>query len=133
MNTITHKEFAEGYLSGQYSVTIDENRAGDFVLSDFADKHNKPAHYFWTWLGILLVVPIPIALLFVSWIYSACSFIVGLFVVAAARRTDRGFVIQNMVDDESFFDYVLMHHGAKIFNKEGQELQSEFLARMQSK
>jgi len=24
---------------------------GAFVMSEFADKHNKPAHLFWTWLG----------------------------------------------------------------------------------
>lgn len=133
MDNITHKEFVEGYESGRFSVAVNKNTAGDFVLSNFADKHNKPAHYFWSWLGILLVLPIPIVLLYFSWIYSLVSFISGLIISSAARKSAGQFVLQNMLNNEDFFEYVLLHQGAIVTDEHGKELRSEFLTRMQSK
>ena len=133
MDILTHKEFLEGYRSGKLSVLVNKNKAGDFVLSDFADKHNRPAHYFWSWLGIFLLIPIPIILLFVSWKYSVVSFIFGLLVAFASKKTAAQFVLQNMIDNEDFFEYTLLHKGAKIIDEQGKEVGSKFLTKMQSK
>ncbi len=133
MNTISYKKFVEGYKIGKFSVAINKNKAGNFVLSNFADKQNKLAHYFWSWLGILLMAPIPIALLFFNWIYSPISFILGLTIVSASRKSAMRFVLQNMLDDEDFFEYVLLHQGAIITDEYGEELQSEFLKGIQLK
>lgn len=117
MNTLTHKAFVDGYRSGNISVLINKNKAGDFVLSGLANKHNRPAHLFWTWLGLFLVVPAPIALFFVSWIYAISIFLIGLLVIGAARKTATQFVLRNMLEDEMFFDYVLLHNGATIVRR----------------
>lgn len=133
MDTLTHKEFVEGYKSGKFSVHINENKAGNFVLSNLANKHNKPAHYFWSWLGIILVFPVPVALLFISWTYSISSLIGGLIIIVASRKSAAQFVLQNMIDSEDFFEYVLLHQGAKITNEQGQELKSKFITKMKLK
>lgn len=119
---ITHEAFVKGYKTGEYLVYINKNKAGDFVLSKVADKHNKPAHIFWTWTGIILAFPLPIILLFFSWAYSIVSFILGLIIISSSRKSAEQFVLQNMIDDKNFWEYVLMYKGAKIENKNGEEI-----------
>lgn len=131
---INHKQFIEGYNSGEFTVLVDKSRAGDFVMSQFADKHNRPAHLFWTWLGIILAFPLSIVLfIFSSWIHAIGSLILGLIVTSAARKSASQFVVQNMLENEDFWDYVVLHKGAKILDKDGNEIESEFLNRMASR
>jgi hypothetical protein len=75
MKEFTHHEFVEQYKKGVLKVYINKNMAGDLVMSKFGDKHNKPAHLFWSWVGIFLTFIFPIILLFINWIYSILSFI----------------------------------------------------------
>ncbi len=132
--TISYQKFLERYKAGEIAVLVDKSKVGDFVLSEFADKHNKPAHLFWTWLGILLVFPTPIVLWFLfSWIHALGSFVLGLMINSAARKSASQFVLQNMLENEDFWDYVLLHKGAIIQDKEGNEIQSEFLDKMSKK
>jgi len=74
MKTISHQNFVNEYNAGKLQILVNEYKAGDLVLSPYADKHRKPAHLFWTWLGIILLAPVPIALLFtigiIPWLYS---------------------------------------------------------------
>ena len=133
MDIITHKEFVNRYKGGKILIYVDRNKAGDFVLSKFADKHNKPTHLFWSWLGIFLLVLLPVILFFIFWVYSIASLVLGLVVISGSRKSAEQFVVQNMIDNEDFFEYVLMHQGAKITNDQGEELKSEFLEKMQSK
>lgn len=130
---ITHQEFVNGYEAGKINVSINKSKAGDFVLSDFADKHNKPAHLFWSWSGILLTIPLPIILIFINWHYSIISFILGLIIVSASRKSASQFVLQNILGDESFFEYVLLHGGAKITDEQDNELKCSFLEKMSKK
>lgn len=119
---IEHDDFVKGYLSGKYLVYINKSRAGDFVMSKFASKYNKSAHLFWSWVGLIVTVPLSIALFFLSWRYSVVSFIVGLIIVRASRKSAEQFVMQNMIDDKNFWEYVLMYKGAKIENEDGEEI-----------
>lgn len=119
---ITHNDFVNGYKSGKYLVYVDKNKAGDFVMSKPADKYNKPAHLFWTWVGILMTFPLPIIFLFISWKYSIVSFILGLIVSSSSKKSDGQFVMKNMIDDKNFWEYVLMYKGVKIEDKEGNEV-----------
>lgn len=120
--TITHSEFVEGYKSNKLLVYVDKTKAGDFVLSPFADKRNKPTHLFWSWLGIILALPLPIILLFFDWRFTFISFILGLVIINTARKNAAQSVLQNMLDDEDFYLYVLLHGGAKITNESGKTL-----------
>ena len=119
---ITYQQFIDGYKTGKIIVSIDKSKAGDFVLSDFADKHNKPAHLFWSWGGIVLTILLPIILFFINWHYSIISLIFGLIIVNASRKSAGQFVLQNMLENESFFEYVLLHRGAKITDGQGKEI-----------
>ena len=131
---INYQQFLEGYKTGEVTVLVNNSKAGDFVMSKFGDKHNKPAHLFFTWLGIILIVPLPIILLIVyGWIYAVGSFIIGLMINSAARKSASQFVLQNMLENEDFWDYVLLHKGAIIQDKQGNEITSEFLDRMAEK
>jgi len=131
MKTLTHQQFIEQYKSGEISVLVNKNRAGDFVLSKFADKYNKPAHLFWTWLGIIIGIPLTIVLLFVRWPYAIASFIVGAMINGAARKTAAQFVLQNMLESEEFWNYVLLHKGAEIVDKDNNKVTSAFLYKME--
>lgn len=130
---ITYREFTEKYKKGELLIAIKENKAGDFVLSDFADKHNKPAHNFWTWAGIILILPAPLILLFIDWKYAIGCFIIGFMIHKAARKSATQFVLQNMVENEDFFEYVLLHGGASIQDKNGNTVSSAFLNKMAGK
>lgn len=131
---IDYQQFLQGYKTGEFAVLVNKSKAGDFVMSKFGDKHNKPAHLFFTWLGIILIVPLPIILLiFYGWIHAVGSFIIGLMINSAARKSASQFVLQNMLETEDFWDYVLLHKGAIIQNKQGDEITSEFLDRMVKK
>lgn len=111
---ITHKDFAEGYKSGKLLVYVDKNKAGDFVMSPHADKHNKPAHLFWTWTGIILTIPLAIILIFINWKLAIPSFVLGFVVIKAARKSASQFVLNNMLENEEFWMYCLLHKGAKV-------------------
>jgi len=131
---INYQQFLEDYKTGEVTVLVNNSKAGDFVMSKFGDKHNKPAHIFFTWLGIIMIVPLPIILLiFQGWIFAAGSFVLGLMINSAARKSASQFVLQNMIESEDFWDYVLLHKGAIIQDKEGSEIGSEFLDRMSKK
>lgn len=133
LNKITHQEFVEQYKKGLLNVHINKSMAGDLVLSKFGDKHNKPAHLFWSWTGIILTFVVPIVLLFVNWIYSILSFIFGLMVIRASRKSAEQFVMQNMIENEEFWNYALLHGGARITDNEGNEIKSNWLEKMEQK
>ena len=131
---ITYQQFLEKYKKGEVIVLVNKSKAGDFVMSEFGDKHNKPAHLFWTWLGILLVFPAPIILWIIfGWIYALGSLILGLMINSAARKSAAQFVLQNMIESEDFWDYVLLHKGAVLQDTDGNEIKSEFLDKMSTK
>ena len=119
---ISHETFVKGYRAGEYLVYIDKYKAGDFVMSKVADKNNKRAHIFWSWTGIVLTIPLPIILVFSSWVYSIASFILGLLVVSSSRKSAEQFVMENMINDKYFWEYVLMYKGARIVDKKGKEI-----------
>ncbi len=116
---MTHKEFVEEYKKGNALLYITKNTAGTFVMSPLADKFNKPAHLFWTNLAFILLLPAPIILLFFNWIYSICSFMAGIMVWNASKKSAQDFVGQNMIEDERFCKFVLENNGAKISDKNG--------------
>lgn len=120
---ITFQQFLDGYKKGEFKVHVAKSKAGDFVLSELADKHNKPAHYFWTWLGIIMVLPLPIIFwIFWGWKLALASFVLGLIVSNASRKTAGQFVCQNMLENEVFCSYVLLHDGATIEDGEGNQV-----------
>ncbi|MDD5638665.1 MAG: hypothetical protein PHO28_02030 [Candidatus Pacebacteria bacterium] len=116
---ITYKEFMEGYKAGKFELLVNRRKAGDFVLSDFADKHNKPAHIFWSWSGILLIMPLPIVFIFINWVWSIVSFVLGILIINASKKSAGEFVFLNMLNDETFWNYVLIHGGAIIKDNKG--------------
>jgi len=130
---ITHQEFINDYNRGKIIVSIDKNKTGNFVLSDFADKYNKPAHLFWSRGGIILTILLPIVLIFINWHYSIIFFIFGLIVINASRESANQFVIGNMLKNESFFEYVLLHRGAILTDEQGNGIKSSFLEKMNKK
>lgn len=128
---INYQQFLDKYKKGEIMVLVNKLKAGDFIMSEFGDKHNKPAHLFWTWLGILMIFPAPIILWIIfGWIYALGSFIWGIMINIAAKKSATQFVLQNMIKDEDFWDYVLLHKGAVLQDKDGNEFKSEFLDRM---
>ena len=130
----THNEFVERWKAGDLTVSVNKWRAGDFVLSKYADKHNKPAYLFWSWTGIIFAIPLPIALFFLtSWIHSIGSFILGLIVIRATRESACEFILQNILEDEDFWNYVLLHGGVKIKDKNNNEIYSAWLKEMGEK
>lgn len=123
---IDYQQFLQGYKTGEFAVLVNSSKAGDFVMSKFDDKHSKPAHLFWTWLGILLIFPSPIIFwILLGWIYALGSFILGLMINKAARKSAVQFVLQNMIENEDFWDYILLHKGAIIQDKDGNEIVSK--------
>ncbi len=73
---ISHREFVDLYRKEELSISVDKNKAGDFVLSDFSKTRYQVAHNFWNWFGLILAVPGAIALLFLHWTYAIGSFLV---------------------------------------------------------
>lgn len=131
---VSYQQFLVGYKSGEILVLVNKSKAGDFVMSEFGDKHNKRAHQFWTWTGLVILIPLPITLfIFQGWLYAIGSFILGLIVSSAARKSSEKFVLENMLGSEDFWDYVLMHGGAKMQDVQGNEIVSEFLNKMKNK
>lgn len=123
---ITFQRFLDGYKKGELSVHVNKYRAGDFVLSELGDKHNKPAHLFWTWLGIIMVIPLSIILwIFLGWKFALASFALGLVILNASRKTAGQFVLNNMLEDEVFCTFVLLRDGAVIQDKEGKQVSLE--------
>jgi hypothetical protein len=133
MKYISHSDFVQLYNKGVLTVAINKSKAGDFVLSEHSDTRYKIAHNFWSWLGLLLVVPAAAVLLFFNWVYAVASFISGLIIVSAARKSAAQFVLEQMIDNEDFWNYVLLHKGANIRDKDNEEIYSEWLQTMANK
>lgn len=125
--TISHTEFVHQYRSGNLTVVLDKKRAGDFVgvlrkrtiYKIMISNWNKQEYYFLKWLGRLLIYVLPIVLLFVDWLYSIVSFVIGLRIAWAAKRIAEESVIDNMVDDEEFWIYAIQHRLAEIQDSDG--------------
>ncbi len=121
---ITHTEFVKTYKAGKISVRFDQHVANHLVESPLADKHNKPAHYFWTYSAFGLSFIIPIVLLFINWLYSVGSFILGRMIWTATKNSAADFAINNMLDDEKFYEYTIKQPGVTIVDKEGNQSSS---------
>jgi hypothetical protein len=119
---LSHKQFKEKYKKGELEILVNKKLAGDLVLSPQADPKYKPVHLFWTWLGIIFTIPIPIILLFISWVFAPIVFVIGLIVSGAVRKSAGQFVIQNMIEDEIFWNYVILHSGAILQDKNGDQI-----------
>lgn len=123
--SVNHQQFLEEYNAGKIMVLVNKSKAGDFVMSEFADKNNKRAHQFWTWTGIAILILVPIVLLILQeWIYAGGAFILGLIINSAARKSAGQFVLQNMIKDGLFWDYVLIHGGAIMRDSQGNKIVS---------
>lgn len=130
---VNYQQFLEGYKAGEIMVLVNKSKAGDFAMSEFANKQNKSAHQLWTWAGLVVLIPMPIILLiFQGWVYAIGSFILGLVINSAARRSAEQFVLQNMIESEDFWDYALMHGGAVMRDAQGNEIASGFLDKMEN-
>jgi hypothetical protein len=121
---ITHEEFVEGFNSGKYEISVNKNKAANFVVSTLADKRNKPAHYFWSWTGILLTFLMPVIFLFYSYFYAFCSFVLGLLIIEGARKSDQQFIVENVLKDQNFWIYALHYGGIIVRNKDGKGVTS---------
>jgi hypothetical protein len=125
VKTIDHKTFVELYKRDNIDVWVNKSKAGDFVLSKFANKYNKPAYLFWKWTGRLLVFPLPLIFWIVfGWIHAVGSLVLGLMIESANQRSAEQFVLQNMLEDENFWNWVMLHNGAIIKDKEGNKITS---------
>lgn len=132
--SINYKQFLEDYKAGKILVLVNKAKAGDFVMSEFADKNNKRAHQFWTWAGIITLIPVAIILLiFKGWVYALVSFIIGLVINSAAKKSSEQFVLQNMIENENFWGYALLHKGAIMRDVQGNEIVSDFSLSKESK
>jgi len=97
-------------------------------MSEFADKNNKRAHQFWTWAGLTMLIPVAIILLISKgWIYAVSSFVLGLVINNAAKKSAEQFVLQNMIESEDFWHYALLHKGAMMRDAQGNEIITDFL------
>lgn len=125
---VTYQQFLEGYKAGEIMVLVDKTKAGDFVMSELADKRNKPAHLFWTWAGLIVMIPLPIILwIYQGWVYALGSLLLGSMINNAARKSAGEFVLENMLKDKRFWDYVLLHKGAVMQDKEGSKITETFV------
>ncbi|MBU0708452.1 response regulator [Patescibacteria group bacterium] len=130
---VSHREFVEGYSAGIFEVLVNRQKAGDFVLSRFGRTEQKLAHYFWGGFGIIMLSLVPLILLFIRWSLAPICFFIGCLIISATRKSAAGFVVQNMLEDEDFWDFVLLHGGASVKDNEGREIVSEFLVKMREK
>jgi hypothetical protein len=133
IRAISHDQFVQMYRSGELYVKVNGSKAGDLVMSEFGAKPYCLAHSFWTWTSIVMLIPLPIALLFVKWYLAVACFLIGAVVYQAARKSAREFVLSNMLERVDFWDYALLHGGAKMYSADDCELSSEFLERMAKK
>jgi len=131
---VNYQQFLEAYKTGEIMVLVNKSKAGDFIMSEFGDKNKKRAHVFWTWTGLAVMIPLAISLfIFKGWIYAVISFFVGVIINKAALKSAGEFVLENMCENEDFWDYVLMHKGAIMRDTQGNEITSAFLDRMADK
>ena len=115
----SHKELVELYKKGELAIGVNKQKAGDFVLSKFADPHNKPAHLFWSWTGVILF-PVALVVLFTGRIWQAVGlFFLGSMVLSSSRKTAEEFVLQNMLEDPQFCDYAILWGGAVVTKSSG--------------
>lgn len=121
---LSHSKFVEDYKAGKIQVLFNQHVANHLVESPFADKHNKPAHYFWIYLAFGLSFIAPIALLFINWLYSVGAFILGRMIWGAAKKSAADFASQNMLDDEKFYEHAIRQPGVTITDSNGGQLQT---------
>lgn len=127
---ITYQQFLDRYKSGQIFVHINKHKAGDFIMSDFASKKYKYLHTIIVWSGILITFLLTFISFFINWKLAILSFIFGVVIIGISRNLSGKFVLSNMLASQDFWDYILLHGGAKITDGNGTELGSVFLHKM---
>lgn len=129
MRYCSHAEFLREYRIGKMTVLVNRSRAGDFVLSEFGRPEYKLAHYFWTWLAILCVLGGLLLWVFYSWKIGVGLLFLGIMLNSSARKSAGQFVLGQMLDNEDFWTYVLLHGGAEIRDAENRRVTSDYLGR----
>lgn len=116
--SISYEEFLKEYKANKIIVKVDRMKAGRFVESKEAGKRFKPAHYFWTYASFFLMFVLPIIMLFKFWVYAVLSFLGGIFLYQAVKKSAAGFVLENMLEDEKFWRFAVEKGGAILTDDE---------------
>lgn len=118
MKELTHKEFSKLHKEGKIEVGVRKYESIKLALSPLASKYNKPAVRFWFYLAGLLFIILPIPLwIFKGFFYGLGSFVLGMMVYRANKESTAQFVINNMLEDEKFYNFVMSHKDLVIINK----------------
>jgi hypothetical protein len=101
---ITHQEFKEGYKSGKFSISAPNKEKLDTLLSSSSEEAQKYVNIFWSFLHFLVPI-IPI------------SFVKKYFTYGLNNYDN--FILRKMLNDENFFQLILLRQEVKIFDREG--------------
>ncbi len=129
MNTssITYQEFLDGIKAKILHVGVDRYKAGKFVMSEFGDKYNKPAHVFWRLVAFTLIFVLPFILfIYKGWVYAIGSLLSGFMVNRASYSSAVDFVKSNMLENEEFCEYVIENNGAVVYDENMMSVQVIF-------
>ena len=129
---MTYQQFLKGYESDEILVYVVKQKAGDFIMSNFALKKYKYLHATLAWTGVLTTFIVSFVLIFINWKIAIISFIFGMIISGISRKLSTKLVLSNMLKSEDFWDYILLHGGAKITDEMGNEIGSAFLHKMAS-
>lgn len=131
LKNITHLTFKKEYNSNLLLIYINRKYINEFVTSQIANQNNKRAYIFYKRLSWVIIVLMPIILFLKGLgLVSLSPILVGWFILSANDKSGKEFLIDNMLDDEKFWNYITLNKGAYVVDKVGNYYLSDFLIKM---
>lgn len=113
-NKMTHPEFVKEHDQGKISIKIDKTQVGNFLASEFAKKEYRSAYKFWGYIAMLMTIGGFLSFFMINWIYALIILVSGIVIIFSNQRSSEQLVTKNMLEDEDFWNYILLHGGAEI-------------------
>ena len=120
-----YEELVRGMENNEYGLSYPESSIiRQLVRAPQADKHNKPAHYFWHYVAIIIFYS-GFPLFFFSFYMAFGALIFGYILHRAAIKSDREFIFMNIKQDKEFAKLAL-DNGVNVGDQNRSKLEVEF-------
>ena len=104
---MTHREFIEGYKARTIRVTVNRSLAFQAIQSREMAWQHRVAAQFW---GSIWFLSFPAAIavaIWVWWVWGVVVLVLGQMIGTATKSSTMESVVEQAVDDESFFQKAL--------------------------
>ena len=114
---MTHEEFVKAYKAGEIKASVNLNNAITLLRHSSVPRETQIVYAIWTMIWLLTFPAAIICFIWVKWWVALIIFLVGLSLPNAMRNSACKDVLEQALEDESFYNIAIESGGFVIKEK----------------